>query len=86
MPRKPRRRWNKNVAHSAAMSRQQLEQRVAKKRQPGAVTPGELEEDVLAFIAKRYDGRHLDIEVAQLGLSSVAHKLMMAHLRAVASK
>jgi hypothetical protein len=39
---------------------------------------------VLAFIAQRYEGCHLSIEVAQLGLSNVAHRLIVAHLRAVA--
>ena len=41
--------------------------------------------DLLAFIAKRYDGRHLDIEVAQLALSNVAHQMIITHLRAVAN-
>jgi hypothetical protein len=39
---------------------------------------------LLAFIRDRYDGRHLDVEVAQLALSNVAHQMIMLHLRQVA--
>lgn len=55
-----------------------------RKPTPKPVTAAEIERDVLAFIARQYDGRHLAIEVAQLGLSLVANKLITAHLRAVA--
>jgi hypothetical protein len=44
----------------------------------GAVCP--------AFIAEPYADRHLDIEVAQLVLSNVAHHLIVAHLDTVAQK
>jgi len=63
-----------------------LVHRTNKPRPNGAVSASELESDVLAFLAERYDGRHLDIEVAQLGLSNVAHKLILAYLRSVGVK
>ena len=63
-----------------------LVHRVGKMRPGNAVTPLELEQDVLALIAERYAGRHLDIETAQLGLSNAAQRLIVAHLRAVAQR
>jgi hypothetical protein len=81
--KKPR-RHGRQVVHPDGLSTPLLQHRAAKARPAGAVTPGELERDVLAFIARHYTGRHLDIEVAQLGLSNAAHALIMAHLRAVA--
>lgn len=89
MPKpKPHRRLPKArrhpVIHPTGLSEALLQHRVSKPRPAGAVTSGEMVEDLLAFIAKRYDGRHLDIEVAQLALSNVAHQMIMMHLRAVA--
>lgn len=78
-----RRHWGE-VAHPTGMSREQLERAVKRKPVDGEVTAGELEADVLAFISRRYRGRHLAIEAAQLGLSNVAQKLIVAHLRAAA--
>lgn len=52
------------------------------KKEP--VAAGELERDVLAFIARKYSGRHLGIDEARLGLSLAAYALNVAHLRAVA--
>ena len=81
LPR-PKRR---NIIHPDGLSKQLLEHRTRKQRPQGAVTAGELQQDVLTFIATQYAGRHLDIEVAQLGLSNAAHQLIVAHLRAVAA-
>ena len=72
-----------NVWHPAGLTKQVLQHRVSKPRP--AVTAGEFAGDVLAFIRDRYADRHLDIEVAQLALSSVAHQMIMPHLRAVAA-
>lgn len=55
-------------------------------RKPKPVTAGELERDVLQFIARQYAGRHLDIDTARLGLSNAAQSLIVAHLRAVAQQ
>lgn len=88
MPTKPHRRLPKRrgtpVIHALGVKPKLLAHRVAKQRPPGAVTPGELERDVLTFIADRYAARHLDIEVAQLGLSNTAQALIVAHLKSVA--
>ena len=72
------------VWHPAGLKKEVLESRVRKARPVGAVTAGELSDDLLAFMRQRYDGRHLDVEVAQLALSSVAHRIIVLHLRAVA--
>jgi len=40
----------------------------------------EMERDALAFLASHYDGRHLDVMTAQLGLSNVAQRLIVPHL------
>ncbi len=81
-----RRRRLSRVAHPAGRTGDQLERTIARRIiDPSAVTAGEIESDVLALIAERYAGRHLDIETAQLGLANAAHKLIMAHLRAVAA-
>jgi hypothetical protein len=77
MPTKPHRRLPKRrnapVVHPTGLSPELLRHRIAKKLSPeGAVTPLELERDMLTFIAERYADRHLDIEVAQLGLSNAA--------------
>ena len=80
-----RRRFSR-VAHPTGLSADQLKRRLAKLAAPeNAVTAAELERDVVAFIADRYAGRHLDIEAAQLGLSNAAQRLIVLHLRAVAS-
>jgi len=85
---KPHRRLPKArrhpVIHPAGLSKELLEHRTRKPRPAGAVTAGELMNDVLAFITKRYSGRHLDVETAQLGLSNAAHQIVLSHLRAVA--
>lgn len=85
---KPHRRLPKArrhpVIHPAGLSKQLLEHRTRKPRPAGAVTADEMMDDLLAFIAKRYAGRHLDVETAQLALSNVAHQMIMSHLRAVA--
>jgi hypothetical protein len=49
-----------------------------------AVDAGELERDMRAFIARQYEGCHLEIEVARLGLGSAVHQLTVAHPRSVA--
>jgi hypothetical protein len=82
------------VLHAMGVSARLAAHRTTKPR-PGAVSASELEGDVLArraalrepFIAERNADRHLDIEVGQLGLSTVAHKqLIVAHLRVVAQQ
>lgn len=58
-----------------------------KKRVPKAsppVTAKELADDIILFIAGRYEGRTLDIETARIGLSNAAHDLTLIHLREVA--
>jgi hypothetical protein len=83
---RPKRRRFSRVAHPAGLSAEQLGRRVAKRpARPNAVTASELEADVVAFIADRYAGRHLDIEAAQLGLSNAAQRMIVAHLHAVAT-
>ena len=85
---KPHRRLPKPkrapVRHAVGRSVGQLMRAVEAGRQAASVSPGELERDVLAFIAEHYAGRHLTIETAQLGLSNVAQQLIVAHLKAVA--
>ncbi len=44
------------------------------------VTEAEIESDVLAFIAERYKGRHLDIDVARRALANINHRLAMMHI------
>lgn len=53
-------------------------------KKPKAVTVDEMQRDLLAYIAKRYDGRPLEIDIARQALIEVAHHLVMAHMRAVA--
>ncbi len=72
------------IVHPAGLSIELLRHRASKPRPAGAVTSDEMVDDLLAFIGQRYDGRHLDIEVAQLALSNVAHQMIVAHLRTVA--
>lgn len=85
---KPHRRLPKGrrhpVVHPTGLSKELLEHRTRKPRPAGAVTSGEMMADILAFIAERYDGRHLDVETAQLALSNVAHQIIMHSLRKVA--
>jgi len=85
---KPHRRLPKGrrhpVIHPTGLSQDLLMHRIKQLQPAGAVTPRELEIDVLAFLVQRYDGRHLGIEVAQLGLSNVAQRLIMMHLRSIA--
>ena len=84
---KPHRRLPKakrHVIHPNGLSPALLASRTGKPRPAGAVTPSEMRRDLLRFIADQYDGRHLDIEVAQLALSNTAHELIMHHLRSVA--
>jgi hypothetical protein len=72
------------IIHAMGVKPVLLRHRIATRaRPPGAVTAGELERDVLAFIARQYDGRHLDIEVAQLGLSNPAHQFVVLRIRSV---
>ena len=67
--------------HPTGLKARVLSHRTSKPRPPGAVTPIELERDVLAFLAERYADRHLDIEVARLGLSNVAQRLIVGTSR-----
>jgi len=73
------------VWHPAGLTKEVLQHRVSKPRPAGAVTAGEFADDLLAFIRDRYGDRHLDVEVAQLALSNVAHRMIMLHLRLVAA-
>jgi hypothetical protein len=50
------------------------------------VTVPEMERDLLAFIAHRYAGRHLDVDTARHALAGAAHQLIFMHLQAVASE
>ena len=52
--------------------KEQLELRTRQPRPPGAVTAGEFADDLLAFIARQYGDRKLEIEIIQLALSNVA--------------
>ena len=71
--------------HPEGLSPTLLVHRAGKSRPAGAVTSGEMYDDILAYIIERYAGRHLDVETAQLALSSVANEMIMMHLRAVAA-
>lgn len=85
---KPHRRLPKvrrKVRHADGPSPTRLAWRIANQpRPPGAVTAGEVERDVLAFIAERYADRHLDIETVLLGLSNTAQRLTFLSLKSVA--
>jgi hypothetical protein len=78
-----KRRHRNPVLHAMGVSARLAAHRTNKPRPKGAVSASELERDVLAFLGERYADRHLDVETAQLGLSNVAQRLIVAHLRAV---
>jgi hypothetical protein len=56
----------------------------ASARPTGAVTAGEVEACVLRALGECFEGRHLDIDVARLGVSNAAAALIVLHLREVA--
>lgn len=85
-PWKRTKRERRNIIHPEGLSRELLAHRAGKPRPAGAVTSGEMAEDILAFIMERYAGRHLDVETAQLALSTVGHQMIMSHLRMVAAQ
>ena len=60
-----------------------MTRRATKTAEP--VTVQEMERDVLAFIAERYAGRHLDIDTARHALAAAAFQLIQMQLRTVSA-
>jgi len=93
MKPKPHRRLpkpkRKGIIHPDGLSRELMQHRVttlvADSDLVDVVTAGELERDILEFLALKYRDRTLTIEHAQLGLSNVAQRLIVAYLKSVAS-